>query len=150
MSGRQSQSGTGQNCSRKRVDGEQRGQLGALALLYVLAEILPSCSWTENGGSKLQSQCLVVPGVLKEPEPPEQSTCTGSLVQVFNLVDPGFALCMSVRWHWRRSSQISVPAGGGVMPGVPWLLGPCLCFSSCSSLAAHIASTTGMGSAPQA
>lgn len=109
----------------------------------------------QEGGSTTQIQHLVMPGVLEQPEePPEQSTCcTGSLVQFFNLVDPAFGgcVCMCVRtsvsvcWHWPRSSSISVPAGGRVLPGVPWLLGPCPPFYSHSSLAGASSRFLGWG-----
>lgn len=65
--------------------------------------VLRSCRNTattfrdSNRGSRIQSQCLVMPEVLEQPgKPPEQSTCCiDGLVQFFDLVDPDFAfLCV--------------------------------------------------------
>lgn len=87
MSGRQG-AGTGQNYARKHVDGEQHRQLGALTLRYLLAQILPSCSWTKYVDLQYKANAWWCLDCSEQPEePPEQSKCcTGSLVQVGLLV----------------------------------------------------------------
>lgn len=94
MSGRQG-AGTGQNYARKHVDGEQHRQLGALAPHYLLAQMLPSCSWTKYVDLQYKANAWWCLDCSEQPEePPEQSKCsTGSLVQV------GFVLfCFVFIW----------------------------------------------------
>lgn len=77
-------------------------------------------------GSRTQSQCLVMPEELKQPENPPE--CTDGLVQFFELVDPDFAFFVCW-WRWPRSRGVSMPAEGA-LPELLRLLGPCPSFSS--------------------